>query len=97
MECKYLIGKLSKLVVSEETMHIQLLNGEQKEFDLMKKENLNFKIKLKDQKPPLLLIMKYPDIERNYLTIITSFSVRVPTMENYDEIFINVNQFFFTY
>lgn len=32
IECKNLIGKLSKIVLSEETMHTQLFENNQKEF-----------------------------------------------------------------
>jgi hypothetical protein len=60
-ECKILINKLNRVLLTEETMHRQLFDGLSEEFEIFENEPMNFKICTKDRPPPLLITMKYLD------------------------------------
>jgi|LauGreDrversion4_2_1035121.scaffolds.fasta_scaffold784120_1 hypothetical protein len=70
--CKVLSNKLSRVLLTEDTMHKQLFGGMSEEFQIYENEILLFKIRLKDQPPPLTITVKYLQANRRDLTIFVS-------------------------
>lgn len=54
-ECKILTAKLNRIVTSGESMHQQIEERTQENFEIMENIGLLLKIRLKDRTPPLFI------------------------------------------
>jgi len=83
--CKVLSNKLSRVLLTEDTKHKQLFSGMSEEFQIYENENLLFKIRLKDQPPPLTITVKYLQANRRDLTIFLSWQFKEPSQTQHDK------------
>ena len=60
-ETKSLLNKLSRIVITEETLHRVLQEGVSPVLEVLGNDQLNLKIRLKDKNPPLTIFVKNYD------------------------------------
>jgi hypothetical protein len=82
--------------VTEETLHQVLQEGNVQEFQCLPEDQINFKVKLRDKMPPLTILISpisqiSQQMDQTDLQVCLSTTIREPTADNCDQIFINVS------
>ena len=78
-EVKILSNKLNRVLLTEETMHKQLYEGLSDEFEIYENETMNFKLRIRDRPPPLIISIKYLDNHKRDLSVYLSQDIREPS------------------